>query len=134
MRSRIVIILIAVILFGHITLAYGERVRPELDVGSRVYASYLYNFSWYDAKADSRSESNGYNRFELDRAELILTGWSSRYLSGELRTEVRRVEAYTVELENGETSRVYPDNYGDFQLIMKRPKMLSKLQKKMLKN
>jgi len=117
--TTIVPILLALLVLSMATVAMAERVRPNLEVGARVFASYLYNFSFYDSDYDARSGRNGFNRFELDRGELILQGWSSRFLSGELLAEARRVEAYTVELEDGETSRVYPDNYGDFQLLLK---------------
>ena len=98
---------------------WAETVRPRIELGSRLFASYFYDFSWYDRDADPRSASNGMNAFELDFAELYLQGWASRSLSAEVRIEARRVQSYTIETEDGETQRVYPDNWGDFQMIMK---------------
>ena len=117
MRKAVIITGIFLIIIA--SAAFAETVRPDMKIGSRVFASYLYDFSWYDSDADPRADENGMNYFELDRAELYLYGWASRLFSAEVRTEARRVESFVYENENGETKRVYPTNWGEFQVIMK---------------
>jgi hypothetical protein len=96
-----------------------ESVRPGLDAFATVYTSYLYDFSWYDSDYDSRSAENGRNLFDLDRAEIGLSGWSSQSLSGQILIEARRVQSIRYEDENGETQTIRPGNWGELQLIMK---------------
>ena len=118
MRTLFAAVLILLVVFS--AVASAETVRPGIEIGSRIFAHYAYDFSWYDANADARSQDNGANAFELSFAELSLRGWSSRSLAAEVRVEARRIRSYTIELENGETQRVYPDNWGDFEIIMKQ--------------
>lgn len=116
MKKAMLLLAILSWLFTGTVLA--ETVRPKLEISARVWAYYLYDFSWYDSDYDPRSAHNGFNEFELDRAELAFTGWGSPYLSAELRAVTKRVEAFSYEDENGENQTVTPSNYGDFQLLI----------------
>ena len=115
--KKMTVMLLVFLLCGAVVVS-AETVRPGLEIGSRVFAYYLYDFSFYP-DSDVRHNRNGRNYFELGRAELRLTGWASRLFYGEVMAEADRVRAFTVEVAEGESKRVEPDNYGNYELILK---------------